>query len=120
MSASTDQIPKEVFEAAALDGANPWQILQHMTLPLIRPVLLPAIIIRGIYAFNQFYLFQAMPAGNGTLANFSYNVFNPSSRFGGGQFAISAVINIITVLILIVLVSTFNRRMQTREEFIHA
>ncbi len=114
-------IPKEIFEAAAIDGANAWQTLQHMTLPLIRPVLLPAIIIRGIYAFNQFYLFQALPAKEGTLANLSYNVFNPSRGFGGGgQFAISAVINIITVLILIVLVSAFNRRMQTREEFINA
>ncbi|HNE04689.1 MAG TPA: ABC transporter permease subunit, partial [Anaerolineales bacterium] len=119
-NASLKTIPKEIFEAASLDGANSWQILQHMVLPLIRPVLLPAIIIRGIYAFNQFYLFQAMPFSEGTLANFSYNVFNPSSRFGGGQFAISAVINIITVLILIVLVSAFNRRMQTREEFINA
>lgn len=119
-NASLKTIPKDIFEAASLDGANSWQILQHMTLPLIRPVLLPAIIIRGIYAFNQFYLFQAMPFNDGTLANFSYNVFNPSSRFGGGQFAISAVINIITVLILIVLVSAFNRRMQTREEFINA
>lgn len=122
-NASLKIIPKEIFEAAALDGANPWQTFQHMTLPLIRPVLLPAIIIRGIYAFNQFYLFQALPAGDGTLANLSYNLFNPNSGFGrmpGGQFAISAIINIFTVLILVVLVSAFNRRMQTREELINA
>lgn len=121
-NASLKIIPEEIFEAAALDGANPWQVLQHMTLPLIQPVLLPAIIIRGIYAFNQFYLFQAMPVHNGTLANLSYNLFNPNSGGGlpGGQFSISAIINIFTVLILIVLVSAFNRRMQTREEFINA
>ncbi len=120
-NASLKIIPKEIFEAAAIDGANAWQTLQHMTLPLIRPVLLPAIIIRGIYAFNQFYLFQALPAKEGTLANLSYNLFNPSRGFGGGgQFAISAIINIFTVLILVVLVSAFNRRMQTREEFINA
>jgi ABC-type sugar transport system permease subunit len=119
-NAGLKTIPKEIFEAASLDGADSWQIIRHMTIPLLMPVLLPAIIIRGIYAFNQFYLFQAFLFTESTLATLSYNLFNPSSGFGGGQFAASAIINIFTVLILIVLVSVFNRRMQTREEFINA
>lgn len=118
VNAGLKTIPKEVYEAASIDGANSWQMLSAITLPLLMPVLLPAIIIRGIYAFNQFYLFQALPFRDGTLANISYNVFNPST--GGGQFALSAIINILTVIILIGLVALFNRRMQAREEFIHA
>jgi len=119
-NAGLKTIPKEVFEAASIDGANSWQTLRFMTLPLLMPVLLPAIIIRGIYAFNQFYLFQAFLFTQSTLATLSYNLFNPSSGFGGGQFAVSAIINIITVAILIVLVAQFNRRMHTREELQHA
>lgn len=110
-------IPKEVFEAASIDAANGIQMLQYMTLPLLLPLLLPAVIIRGIYAFNQFYLFQAFFFTDSTLATLSYNLFNPS---GGGQFAVSAIINILTVAILIVLVNLFNRQMQTREEFRNA
>jgi len=120
VNAGLKTIPKEVFEAASIDGADSWQTLRHMTVPLLMPILLPAIIIRGIYAFNQFYLFQAFLFTQSTLATLSYNLFNPSSGFGGGQFAVSAIINIITVAILIVLVAQFNRRMQTREEFINA
>lgn len=119
-NASLKTIPKEVFEAASIDGADSWQILNTMTIPLLMPVLLPAIIIRGIYAFNQFYLFQAFRSGRSTLAALSYNLFNPSGGFGGGQFAASAIINILTVIILIVLVALFNRQMQTREEFRNA
>jgi ABC-type sugar transport system permease subunit len=122
-NASLKTIPKEVFEAASIDGADSLQTLRHMTLPLLMPVLLPAIIIRGIYAFNQFYLFQAFFFSNSTLATLSYNLFNPNSGFGGvpgGQFAVSAIINILTVLILIVLVTVFNRQMQSREEFRNA
>lgn len=119
-NAGLKTIPKEIFEAASIDGANSWQTLRFMTLPLLMPVLLPAIIIRGIYAFNQFYLFQAFLFTQSTLATLSYNLFNPSSGFGGGQFAVSAIINIITVAILIVLVAQFNRRMHTREELQHA
>ena len=119
-NAGLKTIPKEIFEAAAIDGADSWQMLRFMTLPLLMPVLLPAIIIRGIYAFNQFYLFQAFLFTQSTLATLSYNLFNPSSGFGGGQFAVSAIINIITVAILIVLVAQFNRRMHTREDLQHA
>lgn len=121
-NAALKTIPKEVFEAASIDGAGSWQMLRHMTLPLLMPVLLPAIIIRGIYAFNQFYLFQAFLFSRSTLATLSYNLFNPNSGFGdtpGGQFATSAIINIITVIVLIVLVAQFNRQMHTREEIQH-
>lgn len=123
VNAGLKSISKEVFEAASIDGANSWQVLLHMTIPLLKPILLPAVIIRGIYAFNQFYLFQAFLTARSTLATLSYNLFNPNSGFGGvsgGQFATSAIINIITVIILIVLVAQFNRQMQTREELINA
>ncbi len=120
VNAGLKTIPKDIYEAASIDGANSWQTLRHMTLPLLMPVLLPAIIIRSIYAFNQFYLFQAFFFTESTLATLSYNLFNPSSGFGGGQFAVSAIINILTVMILTGLVSLFNRHMQSREEFIHA
>ena len=62
-------------------------------------------------AFNQFYLFQVFGYGDATLASLSYNVFNPNSGFGpyGGHFALSAAINIVTVLFLITFVVLFNR-----------
>ncbi|MBI3738657.1 MAG: sugar ABC transporter permease, partial [Chloroflexi bacterium] len=110
-SAGLKMIPAEVFDAAAIDGANIWQTLRYVTWPLLLPLLIPAIIIRSIFAFNQFYLFQAFYFQDSTLATLSYNVFNPSNGFGryGGQFAISAVINIITVIILVGFVMLFNR-----------
>jgi ABC-type sugar transport system permease subunit len=102
-------VPLEVFDAAQLDGANAWQTFRHVTWPLLMPLVVPAIIIRGIFAFNQFYLFQAFQIGQGTLATLSYNFFNPSGYFINGQFAISAVLNIITMLILVGFVVLFNR-----------
>ena len=110
-TAGLKQVPTDVFDAAAIDGANGWQTFRHVTLPLLSPLIIPAIIIRGIFAFNQFYLIQIF--GNfsmTTLATLSYNIFNPSGFFGAnGQFAISAALNIITMLILIGFVISFNR-----------
>ena len=114
-SAGLKQVPTEVFDAAAIDGANAWQTFQHVTWPLLMPLVVPAIIIRGIFAFNQFYLLQIFGSLHGnyymtSLAALSYNIFNPSGGFGAnGQFAFSAALNIITMLILVGFVIIFNR-----------
>ena len=112
LAASTGlkMIPREVYDAASIDGAGSLQTFRFITWPLLLPLLLPAILIRGIFAFNQFYLFQTFFFGDATLSTFSYNMFNPTGGFGGGgQFATSAAINIINVLILIFFVYLFNR-----------
>jgi arabinogalactan oligomer/maltooligosaccharide transport system permease protein len=104
-------VPKEVLDAAAIDGASVWQTFKYVTWPMLLPLLIPAIIVRGIFSFNQFYLFQAFGFSNSTLATLSYNIFNPTGGFGryGGQFAVSATINIITVILLMFFVIIFNR-----------
>jgi ABC-type sugar transport system permease subunit len=120
-SAGLKMIPRDVFEAAALDGANIWQTFRYITLPLLMPLLLPAVIIRAIFAFNQFYLFQAFLFYQSTLATFSYNLFNPSGFYRiTGQFSASAIINIITVIILAGFVVLFNRETRSKEEMKHA
>jgi ABC-type sugar transport system permease subunit len=119
-SAGLKMIPKDVYEAAAIDGATLWQTFKFITLPLLLPLLLPAIIIRAIFAFNQFYLlwaFQYWKEQSSTLALLSYNLFSPTF---GGQFSASAIVNIITVIILIGFVVLFNRETRSKEEMKNA
>jgi ABC-type sugar transport system permease subunit len=119
-SAGLKMIPKDVFEAAAIDGATVWQTFRFITIPLLRPLLLPAIIIRAIFAFNQFYLlwaFQFWKGDANTLALLSYDLFNPTF---GGQFSASAIVNIFTVIILIGFVILFNRETRSKEEMKNA
>jgi ABC-type sugar transport system permease subunit len=108
-SAGLKMIPNECFDSAQMDGAGGLQLFRYVTWPLLNPLLIPTVIIRGIFAFNQFYLFQAFRVSYGTLATLSYNFFNPSGFNLNGQFAISAVINIIAIMILIVFVVIFIR-----------
>jgi len=111
-SVALKMIPPDTLDAAAVDGASSMDSFRYVVWPLLLPLILPAIIIRSIFAFNQFYLFQAFGIGNSTLATLSFNVFNPTGgTYGmrGGMFAVSAVINILTVLILAGLVILFNR-----------
>ena len=46
-------IPKEMYEAADIDGAGSWWRLRHITLPLLRPVMMPAIVLGTIWTFNN-------------------------------------------------------------------
>jgi arabinogalactan oligomer/maltooligosaccharide transport system permease protein len=107
-TAGLNAIPPEVQEAAAIDGAGTWHRLRHVTWPLLAPLLAPAILVRVIFAFNQFYVFYVLASSsqNGlpisTLALTSFYVFDPTS--GAGEFALSAVINILAVVVLIALV----------------
>ena len=125
-TAGLKQVPADVFDAAAIDGANAWQTFRNVTLPLLSPLIVPAIIIRGIFAFNQFYLIQLFGFFHGnfsmtTLATLSYNLFNPSGFFGAnGQFAVSAALNIVTLFILIGFVASFNRLSKADEGVTYA
>ena len=47
-------IPKDVLEAAEVDGATRWQTFRLVTLPLLRPTLLPAVVLGSVWTFNMF------------------------------------------------------------------
>src|SRR4029079_2831723 len=46
-------IPQELYEAARIDRASRWQQFRHITLPLLKPVLLPAVTLGTIWTFNN-------------------------------------------------------------------
>ena len=119
-SASLKFIPNEVYDAAAIDGAGGWLLFRFITWPLVLPLVVPVIIIRAIFAFNQFYLiyvFFPNPQFNGfgTFAYFSYLYFKE-----GSLYSISAAINVITVISLIILLLIFNRWSKASEGVTYA
>ncbi len=61
--AGLQSLPQEVIEAAQIDGASPWQILKGVTLPLLMPLILVALTIRGMDAFREFDTFMLLTGG---------------------------------------------------------
>jgi ABC-type sugar transport system permease subunit len=119
-SASLKLIPVEVYDAAAMDGAAGWSLFQFITWPLLLPLVVPVIIIRAIYAFNQFYLFYVFlpslrDSGLGTFAYYSYQSF-----IEGNLYSVSAAINVVTVVVLIILLMLFNRWSKAAEGVTYA
>jgi arabinogalactan oligomer/maltooligosaccharide transport system permease protein len=56
-------IPKEMYEAAEMDGASSWQRFRNITIPFLRPAMLPYAIYGFVITFNLFYLSYFMSAG---------------------------------------------------------
>jgi arabinogalactan oligomer/maltooligosaccharide transport system permease protein len=56
-------IPKETYEAAEVDGAGPLDRLRFITLPMIRPVLVPAVAMGAVWTFNMFNVIFLVSGG---------------------------------------------------------
>ncbi|MDX2094297.1 MAG: sugar ABC transporter permease [Kofleriaceae bacterium] len=83
-----ESIPKDLYEAASVDGANAWQRFRHITLPHLRPALGPAVALGSIWTFNMFnviYLVSAGQPGGATniLVTDAYRwAFERGERYG--------------------------------------
>jgi ABC-type sugar transport system permease subunit len=58
-----ETIPKELYEAADVDGASSWQRFRHITLPHLRPALGPAVALGSIWTFNMFNVIFLVSGG---------------------------------------------------------
>jgi arabinogalactan oligomer/maltooligosaccharide transport system permease protein len=80
-------IPADLYEAATIDGASRWQQFRHVTLPSLKPTLIPAIIISVVWTFNMFNVIYLVsggaPAGaNEILITKSYKIAFEEYRYG--------------------------------------
>jgi arabinogalactan oligomer/maltooligosaccharide transport system permease protein len=57
------RIPRELEEAAALDGASRWQRLRHVVLPLLWPALIPSVLLGAVWTFNMFNIVFLVSGG---------------------------------------------------------
>ena len=64
--AGLQAIPDEVYSASAVDGASPWRQFRHITLPLLRPSLVVALVVGTVQAIN---IFDEIYVLNGTALN---------------------------------------------------
>jgi arabinogalactan oligomer / maltooligosaccharide transport system permease protein len=56
-------IPRDLYEAADVDGATSWVKFRHVTLPLLMPALVPAVLLGMVWTFNQFNVVYLVSGG---------------------------------------------------------
>jgi len=102
--AAVEGLPGEVLDAGRVDGANRWQLLRHVTLPLLKPAIVVALLFRSILAFKAFdevYLLTGGGPGTSSelLSLHLYRVFFEQNQLGYG--ALLSVLTIVGVLMLL-------------------
>lgn len=101
--AGLQSIDRELYEAAAVDGAGWWWRLRHVTLPLLRPAIAVALVFRTLDAFRVFDLVYVLTGGGpGTatepIALYTYAALLEHLRFGYGA-ALSVVVFAVTAVL---------------------
>lgn len=118
MLAGLHGLPKEPYEAAQVDGASKWQIFRMLTLPLLKPLIVIALLLRVIDAFKTFdqvYILTGGGPGNVTdlVCMFAYRINFKVYNLGYG----ASVVLVIFLMILIV-TALFYTVTQKKEEIV--
>ncbi|HTM21420.1 MAG TPA: sugar ABC transporter permease, partial [Kofleriaceae bacterium] len=111
-----ESIPRELDEAAEVDGASAWQRFRHVTLPHLRPALAPAVVLGAIWTFNMFNVIYLVSDGrpNGStdiLVTEAYRwAFERGERYGlASAYAV-------LIFLVLLLWTVFGTRVLRRRE----
>ncbi|MCB5169186.1 sugar ABC transporter permease [Streptomyces bambusae] len=111
LSAGLTQVPKELEEAARLDGAGAWGVFRHVTLPILKPIIVMLTTLSVIWDMGVFPQVFVMRNGNPEaefqlLTTYSYQQAFVVNDYSGGS-----AIALVTVLLLLGVVAAYMRQM---------
>jgi multiple sugar transport system permease protein len=102
-------VPDELLEAAKIDGASAWQRFTRITLPLMKPAILVALLFRTLDAFRIFdviYIFSQGANNTASLSQLSYSTLLERLNLGLGS-AVSVVLFVLVGIIAFVFIKGF-------------
>lgn len=110
--AGLQSIPGEVYEAAQMDGASGWRMFWHVTLPLLRPMILLALLFRVMDAIRRFDTIYVMTGGGPGNATETLDLFGYFNAFTYLEVGKGAAIATIMLLIIALVSLPLLRRLQ--------
>lgn len=113
--AALQTVPKELYEAAAIDGAGAWKKLLHVTLPSIRGTVLFALVMLTIGGFNVFTSVKMITGGGPGHETDVVLTWMYHKAFSTGEFGYAAALSFIITVVLAILAVLQFRLMQRKE-----
>jgi len=113
-------IPRVFYEAARIDGANPWQLFRHVTIPLLNPVLVFAVVITTINAlqlFDQIVNINFTDQGGPLGRTLSIALYMYQEAFSRARLGYAAAVTVVLFLIILVITLVQLRLTQRRVEY---
>ena len=102
-TAGIQDIPEDVYEASAVDGASPWQQITRITVPLLRPTIGLVVILQilaSLKVFDQIYILLAGGPGNKTRPVIEYIYDTGFTSYRGGYAAAATMVYLVLLIII--------------------
>lgn len=110
-------VPKELYEAAIVDGASAWQRFWTITVPILKPVFAVVTILSTIWDFKVFTQVYLMPGGNGGNSEvFNLGVWSYIQSFSQGKYGMGSAIAVLLTGILLLITLFYMRTLFKEEE----
>lgn len=109
-------IPDELYDAASIEGAGPWQQFRHITLPLLKPFINIALVLNTIYVFNSFPIIWAMTQGGPANSTDIMVTYLYKLAFRWGKLGEASAVSLLMFAVLLVFTIIYVRlAMRERE-----
>lgn len=116
LQAALAGLPEDLDEAAAVDGANAWQRFWQIRLPLLRPALLVALIVRTVDAFRVFDIVYIITSGGPAYKTLTITYLTYLNSFAFGKQGIGAALSFLISAFTIVMAFIYIRFLYRPEE----
>jgi raffinose/stachyose/melibiose transport system permease protein len=113
--AGLQQIPRELEEAAAIDGANPWQIFRYVTVPLLGPTIRISVFLSIIGAIQLFDLVWVMTGGGPVDSTNTMAIYMIDHGFKRFQFGYASAVAVIMLVISLAFALAYQRFVLRRD-----
>jgi len=107
--AGLKSLPHDPYEAARIDGANALQIFWYITLPLIRPVLIAALMLRSLDNLKEFDMIYTITQGGPGVASETLYLYSYNVGFGFFKAGYGSALMVIVFMIVLVFNVVMNR-----------
>ena len=116
LQAALAGLPEDLDEAAAVDGANAWQRFWHVRLPLLRPAILVALIVRTVDAFRVFDIVYIITSGGPAYKTLTITYLTYLNSFAFGKQGIGAALSFLISAFTIAMALIYIRFLYRPEE----
>ncbi|HEY6190358.1 MAG TPA: sugar ABC transporter permease [Pyrinomonadaceae bacterium] len=113
--AGLQAIPQEPYEAALIDGSSAWQTFRHITLPLLKPAILIALLLRTMDLLRVFDQIFILTEGGPGFATETISLYIYRAAFRFGNFGYAAAMSFVLLLLTNIISLTYIRLLQRQE-----
>jgi len=109
--AALAQVPQELLEAAAIDGARPWAVFREVTLPLLKPILVILTSLSIIWDFQVFQQIWVMLDSRPNSEYYTMAIYAFHQSFQISEYGLGAAIAVVMVLFMFLATLVYLRQM---------